>query len=470
MREVTFGRVLSDKLPSSTPTDQPAPRRRRRCQRDGRRDALPPVLDRPPRLDVVRCYFDPDGSFPNHQPNPLLPENREFIVDKVRARQRISASPTTAMRTAASSWTTWGVRSRRFRHRAARGGRSRARAPGAKVIYDVRASWACPRRSNAPAASPRQSGLGTRSSSSACARRALCSPGSLGALLLSGVRTGRTGVVPFLLMLDLLSRRSQSFPSSRALSRAFLLTGEINTPVADAAQAARAQGALLGRGCSIVPPRRNLDRLRRLAFQRPTVEHGAAPAPEPRGALGTAHGREAGRGSHAYPRVGSRCERCPRTWPCHRSLAAVQVLRSRASLVLRHGRSRGRLLRALPPLLRSRPHRIPPACCELPGRASRVRDAGARGPVPCSRPLRRPTRMLRTNWPDRDVERDVRVRGIPAPGRAPDGHGHSDARPCRSRNATACACPRRAASCCSSLRGCGSRRSEHACSRRWAGS
>src|SRR5262245_8623385 len=44
---------------------------------------LPPVLARLPQLDVVRCYFEPDGSFPNHEPNPLLPENREFIVAKV---------------------------------------------------------------------------------------------------------------------------------------------------------------------------------------------------------------------------------------------------------------------------------------------------------------------------------------------------------------------------------------------------
>ena len=45
---------------------------------------LPPVLERLPMLDVVRCYFDPDGTFPNHEPNPLLPENREFIIRKTR--------------------------------------------------------------------------------------------------------------------------------------------------------------------------------------------------------------------------------------------------------------------------------------------------------------------------------------------------------------------------------------------------
>ena len=44
---------------------------------------LPPVLEKLPQLDLVRCYFEPDGNFPNHEPNPLLPENREFIVRKV---------------------------------------------------------------------------------------------------------------------------------------------------------------------------------------------------------------------------------------------------------------------------------------------------------------------------------------------------------------------------------------------------
>jgi phosphomannomutase len=43
---------------------------------------LPPVLDRLD-IDAVGCFLDPDGRFPHHQPNPLLPENREFIEAKV---------------------------------------------------------------------------------------------------------------------------------------------------------------------------------------------------------------------------------------------------------------------------------------------------------------------------------------------------------------------------------------------------
>ena len=30
-------------------------------------------------------YFEPDGEFPDHEPNPLLEENRRMIIDRVRA-------------------------------------------------------------------------------------------------------------------------------------------------------------------------------------------------------------------------------------------------------------------------------------------------------------------------------------------------------------------------------------------------
>jgi len=41
-----------------------------------------PVLDELP-LDPVHLYWTPDGSFPDHEPNPLLEENRRFVIDKV---------------------------------------------------------------------------------------------------------------------------------------------------------------------------------------------------------------------------------------------------------------------------------------------------------------------------------------------------------------------------------------------------
>ncbi len=41
-----------------------------------------PVLERL-GLDLVTAYWRPDGNFPDHEPNPLLPENREFIMEEV---------------------------------------------------------------------------------------------------------------------------------------------------------------------------------------------------------------------------------------------------------------------------------------------------------------------------------------------------------------------------------------------------
>src|SRR6202044_2665350 len=41
-----------------------------------------PVLERL-GLQLEPFYWPPDGNFPDHEPNPLLPENREFIMAEV---------------------------------------------------------------------------------------------------------------------------------------------------------------------------------------------------------------------------------------------------------------------------------------------------------------------------------------------------------------------------------------------------
>jgi phosphomannomutase len=45
-----------------------------------------PLLERL-GLDLVTTYWVPDGEFPDHEPNPLLEENRRFIVEKVRTER-----------------------------------------------------------------------------------------------------------------------------------------------------------------------------------------------------------------------------------------------------------------------------------------------------------------------------------------------------------------------------------------------
>jgi phosphomannomutase len=42
-----------------------------------------PLLERLP-IELETHYWKPDGTFPDHEPNPLLPENREFIMRAVR--------------------------------------------------------------------------------------------------------------------------------------------------------------------------------------------------------------------------------------------------------------------------------------------------------------------------------------------------------------------------------------------------
>jgi len=43
-----------------------------------------PLLDRL-GFDPVTTYWEPNGDFPGHGPNPLLPENQQFIIDKLKA-------------------------------------------------------------------------------------------------------------------------------------------------------------------------------------------------------------------------------------------------------------------------------------------------------------------------------------------------------------------------------------------------
>jgi phosphomannomutase len=44
-----------------------------------------PLLDRL-GIEAEKTYWTPDGSFPDHEPNPLLPENRRFIMEEVKRR------------------------------------------------------------------------------------------------------------------------------------------------------------------------------------------------------------------------------------------------------------------------------------------------------------------------------------------------------------------------------------------------
>ena len=42
-----------------------------------------PILERLEALELIPTHWEPDGEFPHHEPNPMLPENRRAVIDKV---------------------------------------------------------------------------------------------------------------------------------------------------------------------------------------------------------------------------------------------------------------------------------------------------------------------------------------------------------------------------------------------------
>ena len=196
---------------------------------------LPPVLDRLPQLEVVRCYFDPDGTFPNHEPNPLLPENREFIITKTREEgadlgvaydgdadrcffvddtgEFIPGDFVTALLAETML----------------------ARNPGGTVLYDVRASWAVPRTIEAAGGVALVSRVGHAFIKHRMRKENAVFAGEVSAhYYFRDFTQADTGVVPFLLMLELASRKGAKLSEILAPFRErYFLTGEINTPVAD---------------------------------------------------------------------------------------------------------------------------------------------------------------------------------------------------------------------------------------------
>src|SRR4051794_29181187 len=197
---------------------------------------LPPVLERLP-IEAVRCYFEPDGSFPNHEPNPLLPENREFIIGKVKEEQAdlgvafdgdadrcffvddsgefVPGDFVTALLAEPML----------------------EKEPGAKIIYDVRASWAVPHIVEQHGGTPLVNRVGH-----AFIKERMRKDGALFGGEVSGhyyfrdFNQADSGTIPALLMLELISKRGKPLSELlRPFRERYFITGEINTPVPDVA-------------------------------------------------------------------------------------------------------------------------------------------------------------------------------------------------------------------------------------------
>ena len=196
---------------------------------------LPPVLERLPQVETVRCFFEPDGTFPNHEPNPLLPENREFIV-----RKTVEEGADLGVAYDGDADRCFFVDDRgRFVPgdfaTALLAGLMLEKEPGAKVIYDVRASWAVPRTIEEAGGVPLVNRVGHAFIKHRMRKEGAVFAGEVSAhYYFRDFTQADSGVVPFLLLLELLSRRGGRLSELVApFEERYHLTGEINTPVDD---------------------------------------------------------------------------------------------------------------------------------------------------------------------------------------------------------------------------------------------
>ena len=195
---------------------------------------LPPVLERLP-IDAVRCYFEPDGSFPNHEPNPLLPENREFIVAKTLEEgadlgvaydgdaDRCFFVDDTGEFVPGDFVTALLAES------------ILQKEGGGSVIYDVRASRAVPQTIERAGGTALINRVGHAYIKHRMREAGAVFGGEVSAhYYFRDFSQADSGVVPFLLLLELISTRGKKLSELLAPYRErFFLTGEINTPVAD---------------------------------------------------------------------------------------------------------------------------------------------------------------------------------------------------------------------------------------------
>jgi len=186
-------------------------------------------------LELVECYFTPDGEFPDHEPNPLLPENREFIMAEV-VRQgadlgiawdgdadRCFFIDDTGRFVDGDFLTAILARSLLAKH------------PGETILYDVRASRAVPDIVAAAGGTAMINRVGH-----AFFKKRMREEGGIFGGEVSGHYYFRdffcadSGTIPALLILEELSQRGVKMSELLAPLRGrYFISGEINSQVAD---------------------------------------------------------------------------------------------------------------------------------------------------------------------------------------------------------------------------------------------
>ena len=193
-----------------------------------------PVLERV-GIDPVTTYWVPDGEFPDHEPNPLVEENRRFIMAKVREE-------------GADLGIAWdGDADRCFfiddRGEFVDGDFLTAmlarqlleKEAGATVLYDVRASRAVPDTVHELGGTSYMNRVGHAFFKAALRERSAAFGGEVsGHYYFRDFWCADSGAIPALLVLELLSMGDEPLSALVGAFRdRYFISGEINSEVAD---------------------------------------------------------------------------------------------------------------------------------------------------------------------------------------------------------------------------------------------
>jgi phosphomannomutase len=193
-------------------------------------------------VELVGLYLDPDGNLPNHGLDPLQPENRRELQERVLQEQ---ADIGFAFDGDGDRFFTIDDRGQFVSGdflTAIMGSYLLEKSPGSKIIYDVRASWAVPALIKAAGGLPLMERVGH-----AFIKRRMADEGALYAGEVTGHYYFRdffsadSGIIPSLVVMELLSRRKPSLSELlQPLEAKYFISGEINSTVADPAGSMRA--------------------------------------------------------------------------------------------------------------------------------------------------------------------------------------------------------------------------------------
>jgi phosphomannomutase len=188
-------------------------------------------------LELIETYWTPDGTFPDHEPNPLLEENRAAIIAKVResGADLGIAWDGDADRCFFIDDTGEFVDGDFLTALLAQSLLGKAAEQGEAVLYDVRASRAVPDTVRAAGGVPHVNRVGH-----AFFKTRMRAEGSLFGGEVSGHYYFRefycadSGTIPALLILELLAREGRSLSQLLApLHAKYFISGEINSEVSD---------------------------------------------------------------------------------------------------------------------------------------------------------------------------------------------------------------------------------------------